>query len=106
MDRTNDAAFWEAARRQILLDPRKINLNSGTLFPTPKPVLEAVDMLRREMATNPSDFVWRRLPVLIQTVRSSLAQYLRCEPADLLLLPNVTYAINIISDSLKLEPGG
>ncbi len=105
MDRTDEIAFWETARRQILLDPRKINLNSGTLFPTPKPVLEAADVLRQEMATNPSDFVWRRLPGLIQTARASLAQYLRCDPTDLLLLPNVTYAISIISASLKLEPG-
>src|SRR4051812_31041301 len=106
MDPTDDAAFWETARRQILLDQRKINLNAGTLFPTPAPVLDAVHWLRKEMATNPSDFVWRRLPPMIQAARFRLAEYLHCGSGDLLLLPNVTYAINIITASLKLEPCG
>lgn len=101
-----DASFWQDARnRHILLDPHKINLNSGTLQPTPRPVLHAADGFREMMVRNPSDFVWRQLPPLIQTARSRLAEYLHCDAADLLLLPNITFAINLITSSIKLEPG-
>jgi isopenicillin-N epimerase len=98
-------AFWQNARRLIPLDARKINLNAGTLWPTPIPVLNAVDRFRRMMAGNPSDFVWRQLPPLITAARTQLAEYLHCEPADLLLLPNITFAINILTASLRLKPG-
>jgi isopenicillin-N epimerase len=84
---------------------RRINLNAGTLYPTPGPVLDAVTALRREQAEQPSDFQWRRGPALINTARAALAGYLRCDARDLLLLPNVTYAINTVVTSLDLPAG-
>ncbi len=100
-----DDAFWRRAREHIPLDPHKINLNAGTLWPTPIPVSGAVDEFRKMMARNPSDFVWRQLPPLITSARARLAAYLHCQPANLLLLPNITFAINILTASLGLKPG-
>jgi isopenicillin-N epimerase len=68
-------------------------------------VLEAVTALRQRLAANPSDFLWRQTPPLIESARARLAQYLHCDPTDLLLLPNITVGLNIICNSLKLEPG-
>src|SRR5262245_19190678 len=99
-----DDSFWLTARKQLQLDPRKINLNSVPLSPTPVPILEAVTALRKQMATNPSDFVWRQMPPLIDRARVRLAEYLRCEASDLLLIPNTTFGINIITTSLQLRP--
>src|SRR5690349_15825719 len=98
-------AFWLEARKHVSLTPGTINLNAGTLSPTPIPVLEAVTALRQRLAANPSDFLWRQTPPLIDAARRRLAEYLRCDPGDLLLLPNITLGINIIAQSLRLEPG-
>lgn len=102
---SQDDAFWANARKQITADPTKINLNAGTLFPTPIPIQQAVAQLRTMMVQNPSDFVWRQMPGLLDRSRAALAEYLNCEPIDLLLLPNVTYAINLVIASLKLPAG-
>jgi isopenicillin-N epimerase len=100
-----DDAKWNQERSRILLDPQKINLNSGTLFPTPIPILEAVFELRRQMATNPSDFFWRQIQGYLVSSRAQLAEYLGCNHADLLLLPNVTFALNLVAESLRLQSG-
>jgi isopenicillin-N epimerase len=101
----DDDSFWLAVRQQVCLDRSKINFNAGTLSPTPVPVLEAVTDLRRRMAANPSDFVWRQTPPLLDRARARLAEYLRCNPPDLLLIPNSTFGINLIASSLRLRPG-
>jgi isopenicillin-N epimerase len=101
----SDESFWITARKLLCLDPLKINLNAGTLSPTPIPILEAVTALRKQMATNPSDFVWRQMPPLIERARARLAEYLCCDGRDLLLIPNTTFGINIITTSIHLRAG-
>lgn len=81
------------------------NLNAGTLSPTALPVLKRCDALRRMQAENPSDFFWRQTKPLIDASRESLAGYLNCLPRDLILLPNVTNALNIAIASLDLPAG-
>jgi isopenicillin-N epimerase len=98
-------SFWLNARKLLPLDPVKINFNAGTLSPTPLPILESVNHIRRQMATNPSDFVWRQAPLLLDNARASLADYLRCNRADLLLLPNASFGVNLVASSLRLRPG-
>lgn len=90
---------------QIPLPQGKTNLNAGTLSPTPLPVLRRAEELRLRAATNPSDFCWRQIPGLVQASRKALAGYLNCRPDELLLIPNVTFAINLVVSSLQLPAG-
>jgi selenocysteine lyase/cysteine desulfurase len=87
----SDEQFWTERRREMILDPNSVNLNAGTLSPVPRPVFDAVIDLRRRQAAAPSDFCWRQTPPLINRARTSLANYLHCREADLLLLPNRTH---------------
>jgi isopenicillin-N epimerase len=89
----------------VLLTPGTINLNAGTMSPTPVKTLAAVSRLRHLQAANPSDFLWRQTAPLLAQSRASLAAYLNCPARDLLLLPNVTWGINLIASSLKLPRG-
>ena len=98
-------SFWLAKRGEMMLDAEHVNFNAGTLSPTPRPVFEAVTKLRQQQASNPSDFHWRQIPPLISRSRQRLAEYLHCRTDDLLLLPNVTFAINLVVHSLKLPAG-
>jgi isopenicillin-N epimerase len=97
---------WSATRKMVPQVPGKTNFNAGTLSPTPLPVLEAVARLRECQAAAPSDFHWRQLPPLLTAARERLAGYLHCDPLDLLLLPNVTYAVNILTASPRLVADG
>lgn len=85
--------------------PGRVNLNAGTLSPTPRPVLEATTALREQMAINGTEFFWRTLPPLLQTSRGRLADFLRADASRLLLLPNVTFAMNVAIASLPLSAG-
>lgn len=85
--------------------PTKTNLNAGTLHPTPIPVLEAANRLRHQLNLAPSNFYWRDLQPLLAQSRQALAGYLNTRPDELLLLPNVTFAINLVVSSLTLLRG-
>src|SRR3954452_14739851 len=98
----DDEEFWRRARGEMILDPDSINLNAGTLSPTPTSVFAAVTDLRRRQAAAPSDFHWRQVQPLLSASRGRLAEYLNVNAADLVLLPNVTYAANTVLASLKL----
>src|SRR5688572_10748545 len=96
---------WAAFRSLVPSLPGRINLNAGTLSPTPRPVVEAVESMREQMHANGTEFFVSILPPLIQESRRRLAGYLNCDCEGLLLLPNVTFAMNIAIDSLPLKPG-
>ncbi|MEI6233153.1 MAG: aminotransferase class V-fold PLP-dependent enzyme [Planctomycetota bacterium] len=101
----HDDKYWTSQRKRIFLPRDSINLNAGTLSPTPVPVMEALGNMRRQQAAVPSDFLWRFMPPLLIRARNRLATYFKCSASNLLLLPNVTHAINLAADSLKLEAG-
>jgi isopenicillin-N epimerase len=101
----HDESFWQAKRRLTARDPNSINLNAGTLSPTPIPVLERVTQLRRQMAQSPSNFLWRESGPLLDRSRARLAQYLNCDTHDLLLIPNATYGVNLAAASMDLRAG-
>lgn len=96
---------WAAFRSELASAPDRINLNAGTLSPTPLPVIEQVQRLRAQMHASPTEFFVEILPPLVQESRRRLAQYLSCDAAGLLLLPNVTFAMDIAIDSLPLREG-
>ena len=98
---TCDDAHWRRSRELMELDESSINLNAGTLSPTPRPVLRAVAELRGRQSQAPSDFCWRQWPALLDESRAALARYLNCYAKDLLLLPNVTFAMNIAFTALQ-----
>ena len=98
-------SHWLAMRQLIARDADSINFNAGTLSPTPLPVFDAVTALRRQLAASPSDFLWRQAGRLLERSRERLGQYLNCPPANLLLVPNATFGMNLIVPSLPLATG-
>jgi len=100
-----DESHWSACRKLMALNPAIANLNAGTLSPTPLPIIERCSELRKMQADNPSDFLWRQTPPLIDRSREALAKYLNCHTRDLLLLPNVTNALNAVIRSIDLPAG-
>jgi selenocysteine lyase/cysteine desulfurase len=67
----------------------------------PRPVFEHYQAWRRERETQPVEFLGR-LRELLAEARTSLADYLRTNSNDLVYVPNITFAINIVARSLDL----
>lgn len=97
---------WLAARAAMMLDPSVTNLNTGSFGPTPKPVFDRVTELRRHLAAEPWNFLFRELPPLLWTARNRLAQFLGTQPTRLVFTQNVSTAINIIAAGLSLKRPG
>jgi len=99
-------SFWFQARSQILLDPKVINLNTGSFGPLPRVVFERVTELRRRLAEEPMDFLIRAAPSLLWQARERLAEFMGGNPRRLVFTSNVTAAINTIANSLVLPAPG
>jgi isopenicillin-N epimerase len=101
-----DCEFWSEARSQVLLDPKVINLNTGSFGPLPRAVFERVTELRNRLAEEPMDFLLRGAPPLLWRARERLAQLLGGDPRRLVFTANVTAAINTVAAGLVLPAPG
>jgi isopenicillin-N epimerase len=94
------AATLENLRAEMKFPDGHAMLNAGSLSPTPMPVLRAAETLRFEQATNTHEFYFNRADALLDAARAGLAAFLGGDAARLVLLPNVTWAINVAFASL------
>ena len=81
-------------------------LNTGSFGPTPTPVLDAADAVRRRLAAGPTDFFVRQLPPLLWDARVKTAAFLGVPAERLLFATNVSVAINTVASGLTLSGPG
>jgi isopenicillin-N epimerase len=98
--------FWSDARARMMLDPKIINLNTGSFGPLPRVVFERATELRQRLAEEPMDFFVRRVPALLWQARQRLAGFLGCEPHRLAFTANVSASINTVAAALRLAAPG
>ncbi|MFN8481967.1 MAG: aminotransferase class V-fold PLP-dependent enzyme [Anaerolineae bacterium] len=96
---------WPGAGDQFLLRPEVTFLNHGSFGATPRPVFERYQAWQRELEGEPVEFLGRRIRDLLAEARAPLAEYLHTSPDDLVYVPNITFAVNIVARSLDLRPG-
>ena len=89
----------------FLLDPEIHFLNHGSFGATPHPVFQAYQDWQRRLERQPVLFLGREHDRLLKDSRSALAEYLHADADDLAYIPNATHAVNIIAQSLRLQPG-
>jgi isopenicillin-N epimerase len=91
-------------RQESLLDPEIVFLNHGSFGAAPRPVFERYQAWQRELERQPVEFLGRRQKTLVADARVALADYLHVGVDDVIYLPNVTTALNVVARSLPLEP--
>ncbi len=96
---------WPGAGDQFLLRPEVTFLNHGSFGATPRPVFERYQAWQRELEGEPVEFLGRRIRDLLAEARAPLGEYLHTSPDDLVYVPNITFAVNIVARSLDLQPG-
>src|SRR5436305_2374389 len=94
-----------ALRQDCLLDPEVVFLNHGSFGACPRPVFERYQAWQRELERQPVEFLSRRQRPLLAEARAKLADYLNAGTDNVVYVPNVTTALNIVARSLPLEPG-
>ncbi len=89
----------------FLLDPEVIFLNHGSFGAVPRLVFQKYQEWQRLLEAQPVDFLTRKLPEELNSVKSSLGKYLAAEPDNLLIIPNATYGVNLVARSINFQPG-
>jgi isopenicillin-N epimerase len=102
---TDDAA-WAAHRREMMLDPDIVNLNTGSFGPLPRVVFDRATEVRRMAAAEPTHFFVRQAPPLLWEARERLAAYLGTRPTRLVFTTNVSAAINLVASGLSIAAPG
>ncbi len=92
-------------RHHFLLDPNVVFLNHGSFGACPQVVMDAQQAWRLEMERNPVEFLSRRAVNLLYRARSTLADALGACADDLTFITNATTGVNMVAQSLALEPG-
>jgi isopenicillin-N epimerase len=80
-------------------------LNHGSFGACPRPVFETYQHWQRELASQPVEFLGRRLHGLLAAAREQLAAYVGTNADNLVFVPNATTGMNIVARSLRLQPG-
>ncbi|MCX7871880.1 MAG: aminotransferase class V-fold PLP-dependent enzyme [Verrucomicrobiae bacterium] len=91
--------------RLWMLDRDIIFLNHGSFGSCPKAVLEFQNQIRTQMEQEPVQFFVRDLEPLLDEARTEIAHFLDGIPEQLVFVPNATYGVNCVLNSLSFKLG-
>jgi selenocysteine lyase/cysteine desulfurase len=92
--------FWEAVRSQYVIDADLVYLNCGGLGPSPRPVLDMLDLTSRilQHRVETGHFYF-------EDARSLMADFLGAQPDELCFTRNATEGNSIVAAGLGLRAG-
>jgi selenocysteine lyase/cysteine desulfurase len=97
---------WDALRRQLLLDPKLIYLNSASIGCTPKTLLEQIHSVALDLERNPFENVWRDgLVREVDVVRERVATHWGAKPEEIALTENTTVGIAAVMSGIAWTAG-
>ena len=91
----------------FLLRPDVTFLNHGSFGACPRPVFEEYQRWQLQLESQPVAFLdpARGLSGWMRDARTAMAAILGTAPDNIVGLTNATYALNIVAQSLDLQPG-
>jgi isopenicillin-N epimerase len=103
--KTTDEDFWFEIRHAFTIDRNIINLNNGSVCPSPRVVQEAEQQYMRVTQMQPSHYVDEFLIPQNEIVRRRLAASFGCDPEEMAITRNATEALEIVQFGLPLKAG-
>lgn len=92
--------------RHLFLQQDEIaHLNHGSFGACPKEIFEDYQNWQNELEKGPMQFMIKKAPEQLKISRDALGDFIGCDGDDLVFTTNPSYAINIITKSLQLNPG-
>jgi isopenicillin-N epimerase len=105
MDPSTAGPDAQSLRSEFLLDPTVTYLNHGSFGACPDPVMRTYQCWQRELEREPVAFLQRRARGLLRDSRTALAEHVGCSADEITLVPNATFAMNMVARSLRLAAG-
>jgi isopenicillin-N epimerase len=92
-------------REHFLLDPDVVYLNHGSFGACPRPVFERYQAWQWELEGEPTQFIARKLPELLEQARGALGAFVGADANDLTFVQNAGTGVNMAARALDLQPG-
>lgn len=104
----NDELFWSRVRRQFVLKPGLIYLNTGTEGSMPRFVIARMQQYLREFAENPWDAITGggTLGGDMTDTRTNMADFVGADPGEILLTHSTTEGLCFAANGMDLQEGG
>lgn len=99
-----DAAA-DHAPGDFLFEPGLTYLQTGSLGPTPRPVMEKVMAYWRELEGNPTHYGYGKHELAMEDVRAKAADFIGCTTEELILTGCTTDGMNMVAHGIALERG-
>src|SRR6185295_2317776 len=96
---------WKSVREQFVMPADLGVLNAANLCPSSRPVLEALKRETDFVDRDPSGQNRARLTGEKETLRKTLATFLRVTPEEIIITRNTSEANNLVSSGLDLKAG-
>jgi isopenicillin-N epimerase len=91
-------------KNDFILDSNIVFLNHGSFGATPRQVFETYQAWQRRLEQQPVEFLGRKASEFLAQARARLAEYLGTASDNLVYVPNVTVALNIVARSIRFSP--
>jgi len=103
----DESGFWARVRKEFLLNPSLVHLNTGTLGATPRGVLDAISAWMYELEGDPASNVFGAMGNKMEEVRGKAAEFLGARLEEIVLTENTTSGMNAVAQGLSsiLRPG-
>lgn len=100
-----DDELFKLVRQQLLIPEDRLYLNTGSLGPSPRSVIDAVSAAMKQLEMNPVAENWGPLGNQMEEVRKKVADFIHADVDEVLITRNTTEGLNLIGQSLKLNAG-
>ena len=104
-DAAQDEDFWFTVREAFTVDRNLVNLNNGSVAPSPKTVQQAQRDYLTITNMQPSYYVDEMLYPGFDTIRRRLAAGFGCDPEEIAITRNTTEALEIVQLGMPLQRG-
>lgn len=105
LNASNDESLFRLIRQSLLLPEELVYLNTGSLGPATRQVLDTVSAASHELESNPVGNNWGPLGQRMEAVRQQVANFIGAEREEIILTRNTTEGINLIGSCLDLQTG-
>ncbi len=103
-DESPDGIYWDAVRKHFLFRDGVVMMNNGTVGPIPKTVFNSLIKCFKMQVEDPY-LCYSFLPRKKDEVRNKTADFIGCQPGELVLTRNTTEGMNFVANGLDMKPG-